>query len=70
MCTKSMHRSIMGKKTGLSMHPRKFGNHVTPQAYQCKINESTGMATQMQQMGFFGHPDFFREKNDNKVKCD
>ena len=45
-----------------STHPRKFGNHVTvhqpparpsdrpsaPQAYQCKITQSTGMATQMQ----------------------
>ena len=41
-------------------HPRKFGNHVTvhwqpttdrpsaPQACQCKITQSTGMATQMQ----------------------
>ena len=38
-------------------HPRKFGNHVTvhrasdrrsaPQAYQCKIVQSTGMAAQM-----------------------
>ena len=49
----------MGKK---SSHPRKFGNHVTvhrptsrpsdrpsaPQVYQCKITQSTGMATQMQ----------------------
>ena len=37
-----------------STHPRKCGNHVTvhrtptPQAYQCKITQSTGMATQMQ----------------------
>ena len=43
-----------------STHHRKFGNHVTvhrrpttdrpsaPQAYQCKITQSTGMATQMQ----------------------
>jgi len=34
MRTKSMQRSIMGKKTGLSMHPRKFGNHVTPQNHE------------------------------------
>ena len=37
---------------------RKFGNHITvhrprdrptaPQAYQCKITQPTGMATQMQ----------------------
>ena len=48
----------MGKKMWKSTHPRKFGNHVTvhrppdrpsaPQAYQCKITQSTGMATQMQ----------------------
>ena len=43
-----------------STHHRKFGNHVTvhrppttdrpsaPQAYQWKITQSTGMATQMQ----------------------
>ena len=43
-----------------STHPRNFGDHVTvhrppttdrpsaPQAYQCKITQSTGMATQMQ----------------------
>ena len=42
-----------------STHPRKFDNHVTvhlppadrpstPQAYQCKITQSTGVATQMQ----------------------
>ena len=42
-----------------STHPIKFGNHVTvhrppadrpsaPQAYQCKITQSTGMVIQMQ----------------------
>ena len=55
-------RSTMGKKMKLSTHPRKFGTHVTvhrptarprdrpsaPQANQCKITQSTGMATEMQ----------------------
>ena len=51
-------RSTVGKKMKQSTHARKFGNHVTvhqpsdrpsaPQAYQCKITQSTGMATQMQ----------------------
>ena len=53
-------RSTVGKKMKQSTHPRKFGNHVTVhrpparesvcphQAYQCKITQSTGMATQMQ----------------------
>ena len=43
-----------------STHPRKSGNHVTvhrppttdrpsaPHVYQCKITQSTGMATQLQ----------------------
>ena len=51
----------MGKKIWLSMHPRSYGSYklqvmaVTcpsdhqsaPQAYQCKITQSTDMATQM-----------------------
>ena len=59
---KRAHRSTMGRKMWLTTHPRKFGNHVTvhrptarpperpsaPQAYQGKIAQSTGMATQMQ----------------------
>ena len=58
------------------MHPRNFGSHVTvrppaprpsaPQVYQCKIIQSTGMATQMELEVFGaksrGHPDFQREK--------
>ena len=50
----SAQRSTMSKKIWLSKHPRKFGNNVTvsvpsaPQAYQCEINQSTGIATQMQ----------------------
>ena len=59
----------MGKKMWLTTHPRKFGNHVTvdrpsvPQAYQCEIIQSTGMATQMQLKVLFGkkshgRPDF------------
>ena len=58
------------------MHPRTFGSHVTvrlpalrpsaPQLYQCKIIQSTGMATQMELAVFGaksrGHPDFQREK--------
>ena len=52
--TSSAQRSTMSKKIWLSMHPRKFGNNVTvsvpsaPQAYQCEITQSTGIATQMQ----------------------
>ena len=47
----------MGKKIWQSTHPRNFGNHVNvrptnrlsePEAYQCKITQPTGMATQMQ----------------------
>ena len=51
------------------MHPRNFGSHVTarlpalltdrphaPQAYQCKITQSTGITTQMQ-------PRFYLEGN-------
>ena len=51
-------RRTMDKKMKQYTHPRKFGSHVTvhrppdhpsaPQAYQCKITLSTGMATQMQ----------------------
>ena len=51
-------RSTMGKKMRQYTHSRKFGNHVTvhrpsdrpsaPQAYQCKISQSTGIATQLQ----------------------
>ena len=52
------------------MHPRNFGSHVTvrppaprpsaPQVYQCKIIQSTGMATQME-LEVFGAK-FQREK--------
>ena len=51
---KRAQQSTMAKKMWSATHPRKFGNHVTahrptaPQAYQCKISQSTGMATQMQ----------------------
>ena len=58
---KRAQRSTMGKKMKLSTHPRKFGNHVTvcsparptvrppaPQTNQCKITQSTGIATEMQ----------------------
>ena len=49
----------MGKKIWLSMHPRNFNRDLlsrdrtparpsTPEVYQCKITQSTGMATQMQ----------------------
>ena len=50
-------RSPIPKKMRESTHPRNFGNHGTvhpidhppaPQAYQCKITQSAGMATQMQ----------------------
>ena len=51
-------RSPIPKKMRLSAHPKNFGNHVpvrpstrcpsAPQEYQCKITQSTGMATQMQ----------------------
>ena len=51
----------MGKKIGLSMHPRKFDNHLTPQACQCEINQSTGMATQMQH-GVFWPPRLFKRE--------
>ena len=54
------------------MHPRNFGSHVTvrppaprpsaPQVYQCKIIQSTGMATQMELEVFGADPDFQREK--------
>ena len=58
------------------MHRRTFGSHVivrpsaprpsAPQVYQCKIIQSTGMATQMELEVFGaksrGHPDFQREK--------
>ena len=49
----------MSKKIGLSMHPRKFGNHVTvrapsePKVYQCEITQSTCIATQMQHEVFW-----------------
>ena len=63
----------MGKKMWLTTHLRKFGHHVTvrrpkdrpsaPQAYQCEIIQSKGMATQMQLKVLFGkkshgRPDF------------
>ena len=62
LAREARQRSTMGKKMKQSTHPRKFGNHVTvhrptahprdrpfaPQMYQCKITQSTGMATQMQ----------------------
>ena len=54
---KRAQRSTMGKKMRQYTHSRKFGNHVTvhrpsdrpsaPQAYQCKISQSTGIATQL-----------------------
>ena len=54
------------------MHPRNFGSHVTvrppaprssaPLVYQCKIIQSTGMATQMELEVFGADPDFQREK--------
>ena len=70
----------MSKKIWLSMHPRKFGNHVTvrapsePKVYQCEITQSTGIATQMQHEVFggssHGHPDFLERKNNNKIESD
>ena len=62
-CSFRSFRSLKGgapwvRKFGNITHPRKFGNHITvhrprdrptaPQAYQCKITQPTGMATQMQ----------------------
>ena len=62
----------MSKEIWLSMHPRKFGNHVTvhapsaPRAYQCEITQSTGIATQMQHEVFWREiawpPGLLREK--------
>ena len=56
-----MQWSTMGNKIWLSTNLRNFGNHVTvctptrrtvrpsaPQAYQCKITQLKGIATQMQ----------------------
>ena len=70
----------MSKKIWLSMHPRKFGNHVTvrapsePKVYQCEITQSTGIATQMQHEVFWRvitwPPGLLREKNNNKIESD
>ena len=48
-------RGTKSKKIWLSMHPRNFGSDrpSVPEAYQCKITQSTGMATQMQREVFF-----------------
>ena len=61
---KRSFRSPIAKEMWQSTHPRKFGIHVTvhrasdrpsaPQAYQCKITQSKGMATQMQLKVLFG----------------
>ena len=64
------------------MYLRKFSNHVTytdrrpdcpsaPHAYQCKIIQSTGMATKLQLKVLFGkkshgRPDFKKEKTTTK----
>ena len=52
---KRAQRSTMGKKMWSTTHPTKFGNRtptdrptVRTTEYQCKITQSTGMATQMQ----------------------
>ena len=67
------------------MHPRNFGSHVTvrppvsptdrpsaSQAYQCKITQSTGMASYMQFKVLFGKeiawpPEPVERRNNNKV---
>ena len=57
-------QSLIAMEMWYSTHPKNFGNHVTvhreserpsaPQADQCKITQSTGMATQIELKVLFG----------------
>ena len=61
-CERARKRSPTPKKIWSSIHPRNFGNRVTvrpsdrsstPEAYQCKITQLTGMTPQATR-GIFG----------------